>query len=868
MFQRLVKLYRSCVISHPVWTLSLVLMVLAGLALGLPNFKLDASADSLTLEHDSDLDYFREIYKRYQTGDFLVVTYKPHTELFSDKSIAALKSLRDELVAVEGIASANSMLDVPLLNSPRQTLTQISSQPRTLLTPGVDRNLAKQEFLSSPVYRDMLLSPDGQTTALLLNIKVDNRYIELVRHRDALRLQRDQSGLSDHEKAELERVSQEFLDYRTAAAALAHARVAEVRGIVNNYRADAELFLGGVTMITADMIDFISNDLIVFGAGISLFIIITMIVIFRQARFVALPLLTCVTAVVMMLGYLSWVDWRLTVISSNFVALLLILTLAITIHLSVRYQEFHAKNPDWSQDHLVMETVKAMARPCLYTVLTTVVAFASLVVTDIRPVMDFGWMMTIGVFLALILSFIIIPAGLMLLPKGESADRADNSHIFTLRFSRFTEKHGGFVVVTGLVAALVSIYGMTRLEVENRFIDYFHESTEIYQGMLVIDQRLGGTTTLDIILDVDPDLLIENDPLSSASNDELDPFAEAELFDEPDPFEQPEPLAEEDPFAESDPFSEHNPESQPGNSYWFTVAGLEELEKLHNYLESLPEVGKVQSLATAYIVGRDLNDGKLNDFELALIRQKLPDIVKDVLVTPYLSEEANQTRISLRAKETDPNLRRAELVEKIRQYAVNEIGLKEEQVHFTGMLVLYNNMLQSLFKSQIVTMGAVFLGIMAMFLVLFRSFYFALIAIIPNMLAAVIVLGGMGLAGIPLDMMTITIAAIAVGIGVDHAIHYIHRFKREYELDKSYIGAMHRSHASIGRAMYYTSVTVIIGFSILSLSEFIPSIYFGLLTGLAMFAAIIGSLTLLPKLILLIKPLGNHQQEQAAAVTV
>jgi len=877
VYSRLSDIYQKLVLQHPWMTLAAVLLAAVVLACGLPNFKLDASADSLTLEHDSDLDYFREISKRYQSSDFLVITYNPHTDLFSDEAIDTLKAFRDELLQVEGIVSANTMLDVPLLYSPVVTLTEVASNTHTLLSPGVDRQLAKQEFLNSPIYRDMLLSPDGQTTAMLLNLAVDNRYIELVRHRDALRLLRDQKGLTAAEALELEQVSKTFLDYRTASAKRGHERVDEVRAIADRYKDRAEIFLGGATMITADMISFIQSDLKIFGTGILLFIILVLVIIFRQGRFVFLPLLTCVLSVLMMLGWLSWIDWRLTVISSNFVALLLIIALAITIHLVVRYREYHARYPDWTQQQLVMETVRMMARPCLYTALTTIVAFVSLVVSDIRPVIDFGWMMTIGLSLALLLAFVVLPAGLMVLPKGQPKDKGDNSAAFTLRFSRAAENHGGKVVLISVLAGAVSIYGMTRLEVDNRFIDYFHSSTEIYQGMETIDRRLGGTTTLDILLDVDPEQLTPDvyEPVNygngdsyngEAFGDEADPFAEADPFDEPDPFEDPEPMMEEDPFAEADPFSEQNPESQPVSSYWFTVAGLSEVEQLHDYLEARSDIGKVQSLAVAYKVARDINGKKLNDFELAILRRELPQEINKLLIDPYLSEAANQARIAVRVVESDPTLKRMELVREIREFLEIEVGLKPEQIHFTGLLVLYNNMLQSLFHSQIVTLGAVFLGIMLMFLVLFRSLSIAIIAIIPNMLAAGVVLGGMGLAGIPLDMMTITIAAITVGIGVDHAIHYIHRFKQEFCLDGSYVGSMHRSHGSIGRAMYYTSITIIFGFSILALSKFIPSIYFGLLTGLAMFAAILGSLTLLPKLILMVKPLGPESSAVNADV--
>ncbi len=861
MFSFLPLLFQRTVIERPLASLLLVFSCALLLALGLPNFKLDASADSLTLEHDRDVDYFREIFSRYQSGDFLVITYTPKVDLFSDQSLRTLAELRADLSEIEGVASVQSILDLPLLYSPVRSLSEIKAETRTLVTAGVDREQAKREFYQSPIYRDMVLSPSGQTTAILLNIAVDNTYIDLVRQRDALRYLRDDQGLTAAQEQELVTATQVFLDYRTAAESRSHVRVNEVRSVVSNYRDRAELFLGGVTMITADMIDFIKSDLMVFGCGILLFIVLTLWVIFRQARFVFLPLAVCLLAVVMVLGWLSWIDWRLTVISSNFVALLLIMTLAINIHLVVRFRELQAQNPSWTRAQLVAKTVHFMARPCLYSALTTIVAFVSLVVSDIRPVIDFGWMMTIGLSLALLLSFIVLPAGLMLLPLGQSLDKGDNSAALTLRFSRFAEKRSLLLIVLTLLTAAISAFGISRLEVENRFIDYFHESTEIYQGMSVIDQELGGTTTLEIILDaaIEPQESIDiDDPFGEADDfDQLDPF------DDADPFDTPESLVEEDPFAEADPFSENSTEPLAANqpSYWFTGAGLDEIGQLHRYLESRPVIGKVQSLATAYSVASDLNGSQLNDFELAVLRQSLPTEVKGFLIDPYLSAEHNQTRITLRARETDSNLRRAQLIDDIRAYAVNEIGLQPEQVHFTGMLVLYNNMLQSLFKSQIVTLGAVFIGIMLMFLVLFRSISVALIALIPNMLAASVVMGGMGLAGIPLDMMTITIAAITVGVGVDHAIHYLHRYKRELAIDGDYVAAMHRSHASIGRAMYYTSVTIIIGFSILALSMFIPSIYFGLLTALAMFAAILGSLTLLPKLILWVKPFGTGQAD-------
>ncbi|UZJ46232.1 MMPL family transporter [Marinimicrobium sp. C6131] len=834
-------LYRATVLRHPGIALAIIVLLAIVAAAGLPNLKLDASADSLTLENDRSIDYFREINQRYQSGDFLVVTYSPEAEMFSDESINTLKALRDDLAEVDGVVSINSILDVPLLYSPMRPLSEQQESTRTLLTEGVDREAAKEEFLTSPIYRDTLLSEDLETTAIQLNLEVNNRYIDLARKRDALRAKAARGELDEEQARELEAVSQEFRAYRTELTERDHARVEEVRNILSRYDDRAELFLGGVSMITADMIAFIKSDLVVFGSAILVFIIAMLAIIFRQWRFVILPLSTCVLAVILMLGWLSWIDWRMTVISSNFVALLLIMTLALTIHLIVRFRELHRQSPEAPKEELVLTTVRFMARPCLYTALTTIVAFVSLVVSDIRPVIDFGWMMTIGLSVAFVLAFVVIPAGLMLWRKGEPKDKGDQSGAFTLIFSRFAERHGALVIFIALTAALVSAYGSTRLEVENRFIDYFHEDTEIYQGMSVIDKQLGGTINLDIILTQEPE---EDAPEAD------DPFAEPEQ--EADPFATPE---SDDPFA-----TEGDQEQVSNDSVWFTRAGLEQIQSLHQYLESLPEIGKVNSLAIAYEVASDINGGRLNNFELGVMRNALPDNIKQVLIEPYLSDEHNEARISLRVQETSPELKRTELVEKIRTHAVQELGFEEDHIRFTGMLVLYNNMLQSLFSSQIVTLGAVFVGIMLMFLVLFHSLTIAIIAILPNMLAAGVVLGGMGLAGIPLDMMTITIAAITVGVGVDHAIHYLYRFRNEFSQRQNYVDAMHASHGSIGRAMYYTAVIIIVGFSILALSEFIPSIYFGLLTALAMFAAILGSLTLLPKLILMTKPFGRESE--------
>ena len=849
----LFKLYDKIILQNP-WTAIIVVFVLAIImALGLPNFKLDASADSLTLEHDDDLNFSREVVQRYGSDNFLIVTFAPSQGvLFDQNNLDILAALRKDLLQIEGIESVLSMLDVPLLYSPKIDITDLTGELNTLMSEGVDKQLAKTEFLSSPIYKDVILSADGNTTGMMATLNLDETYLHLVSKRDSLRLLRDTDGLSAQQEIQLQEVSAEFLNYRTAKAEVDHKRVAQIRKLIEDYRDRATIFLGGPDMITADMITFIKSDLTVFGAGILVFIIATLALIFRRIRFVVLPLITCALCLVIILGFLSWIDWRLTVISSNFVLLLLIITLALTIHLIVRYRELQSNNPESNQHKLVSQTVISMAKPCLYTVLTTIVAFTSLVVSDIRPVIDFGWMMTMGISLALVIAFIIIPAGMVLLGKGPHTSLQDNSSAFTAKFAWLTEHYGTLILLTALSLAALSAYGISKLEVENRFIDYFRSDTEIYRGMETIDTALGGTTPLDIIIQApvfdEPTI---NDIEEFESTDD-DYFLDNDYAFEDEYGDMEEELAQDDA-------------SGLAESYWFSSAGLADLEKLQTFIDAQPEVGKVNSLVQLYAIARDLSNRDLNDLEIAIMRQSLSDEIYQQMVAPYLLEDIDEARIQLRAMETGGQLRRAELLEKIHQYAIDEVGIAPENIRFTGILVLYNNMLQSLYKSQIVTLGAVFIGIMIMFLVLFQSVKISIIAILPNFLAAGIVLGSMGIFGIPLDMMTITIAAITVGIGVDHAIHYLTRFKREFSLDSNYIGAMHRAHASIGQALFYTSITIIAGFSILALSNFIPSVYFGLLTGLAMLAALLGSMTLLPQLIILSKPFGADMPVQPQA---
>jgi hypothetical protein len=435
------------------------------------------------------------------------------------------------------------------------------------------------------------------------------------------------------------------------------------------------------------------------------------------------------------------------------------------------------------------------------------VAFGSLLVSGIRPVIDFGWMMVIGIIVSFLLAFLLFPAALMLLPRLNTPVTQDMTGAVTSGIANFIQHRMRAAMMLFVILVAIGLTGIPRLSVENRFIDYYKDNTEIYQGMSLIDQKLGGTTPLDVIIDAPVDEVI--------TDEDIDESVDITAY-----------------------------------SYWFNRDGLREVARIHQYLEQLPETGKVLSVHTGMQLLESLNNDKhYNDFKLAVVYKRLPEDVRNALIAPYLSEDGNQLRFSIRLYESDKSLRRQELLDKIYFDLIDDFHLDPEQVTISGVAVLFNNLLQSLFKSQILTLGAVFAAILLMFIVLFGAVRLALAAIVPNIIAAGLILGLMGWIGIPLDIMTITIAAISIGIGVDDSIHYVHRFRGEFLQDRNHWAAVKRCHNSIARAMYYTSVTVVLGFSILVLSNFIPTIYFGLLSGLAMMTALLANLVLLPILI-------------------
>ena len=825
------NLYKNTVIEKPKFTLSILIILLLSFVYFSKNFQLDASSDTLLLENDPDLKYLREVNKKYGSKDFLVLTYthKPSDSynFKSENTIKNLKLLKNSLENLKWVDRVVTILDVPLLKNNDDSLAERIKNFKTLSSRDVDLERGFDEIINSPIYKNFVISEDGKTSGILVYIKPDEKLTELIQAKNYYLNKKDKKELTKDDAKKYKLFLKEYDSYKKLYNKKNHDNINEIRKVINNHPAPGEvkkkssdpypiIHLGGIPMIADDMMTFIKSDIIVFGVGVFLFIVATLWFVFRSVIWVFIPLLSCFFSVMIMVGFLGLVGWKVTVISSNFIALMLILTMAMNIHMSVRYLQFRKENPNISNNDALMWTSEKMFWPILYTVLTTICAFLSLIFSGIKPIIDFGWMMTVGLLVSMSVTFTLLPVALNILSGQNSSYREEKKSKITSLLSKIAQKNTKTIFISAVFVIFVSIIGITKLEVENSFINYFDKETEIYKGMKLIDEELGGTTPLDVIVKF--------------------------------------PKKEEEDIED-----DWGDEEKDDEKYWFTRNKIDKITQVHDYLDNLESVGKVISFASMIRVAEDLNDGKkLQALEMGVLYTKIPDSIKKEIINPYISIKNDEARISLRILDSKKDLRRNELINKINHDLKNTIGLKEEEFKLAGVLILFNNLLQSLFKSQILTLGVVMVGITLMFLVLFRNITLSFIGVVPNFMAAFLILGIIGLLGIPLDMMTITIAAITIGIAVDNSIHYIYRFREEFKKIKDYNKTLQKCHDTVGVAILNTSITIIFGFSILVLSNFIPTIYFGVFTGIAMLLAMISVLTLLPRLILTLKPFGNE----------
>ena len=821
------NIYKKLVIDFPKFTLALIFILLSFSVFHAKNFNLDASSDALLLEGDPDLRYLREVNETYGSKDFLVLTYTPVSSFIEKETILNLQLLKSKIEKLTWVDSVITVIDVPLLKSTDEGLMERLKNYKTLAYPEIDRKRGFDEIINSPIYKNYVISEDGKTSGIVVYLKKDERLAEYIKIKDKYFNQSIETGLSKKEKINYKKFLNEYEEYKNLYNIRNHQNIAEIRDVISKYGENAKIHLGGIPMIADDMMSYIKSDIVVFGIGVFIFIILTLWFIFRNFKWVVMPLLGCATSVIIMVGLLGLIGWKVTVISSNFIALMLILNMAMNIHVTVRFLQLKKEFPQLTKDEAVFEASKKMMLPILYTVLTTICAFLSLVFSGIKPIIDFGWMMTLGLIVSLLVTFLLLPSLLNLFSSNDEIDVKDTEKSFiTSALGSFAKNNKILIFGSALLVVIFSIVGIFKLEVENSFINYFDKETEIYKGMKKIDDDLGGTTPLNIILKF--------------------PVKKKEIKEENDEFDE---------------WEEENETNEDKAKYWFTRDKMDKIIKVHDYLDSLPEIGKVLSFGSILRVAEDLNNKELQSLEIAVLYSKIPEAIKKEIVTPYISVDEDEARISLRIKDSLENLRRNDLIKKINSDLNTKLGLDRDEYKLAGVLILFNNLLQSLFKSQILTLGIVMLGIFLMFLVLFRNIVLASIGVVPNFIAAFFILGIIGLLGIPLDMMTITIAAITIGIAVDNSIHYIYRFKEEFKKINNYNKTLDRCHSTVGVAILNTSITIVFGFSILVLSNFIPTIYFGVFTGIAMLLAMISVLTLLPKLLLVYKPFGEESDK-------
>jgi len=773
---------------------------------------IDASAETLLLEHDPDLKAYRQIAKRYDSPGLLVVAFTPKDDLFSPKNLELIKNLSGELAKNDMVSSVISILNVPLLNSVKGGVTGILDHTPTLSDKDINISKAKLEFAKSPIYSGNLISKDLKTTAIALNLKQDDKFNELLNERNLLSQKESNGTITQTEKLKFKALLAEFKAYRDELRKSDHKNLEAIKAAIAKFNANDELFLGGANMIADDMIGFIKSDLLVYGLSVLALLSFSLWLFFRQVRWIVLPMFICAVSAIFTTGIFGMFGWEVTVISSNYIALQLIITISTVIHLVVSYREFYAKHPKYSQNQLIYLTLRDKFSPSFWAIFTTVIGFSSLMSADIKPVIMLGIMMSAGISVSLVLAFLLFGSVNANLKKLAPVRTFENSFKFTKYCANLALNSRKIIYVVCVLVVCFGVYGISKIKVENSFIGYFKESTQIRQGMQIIDTKLGGTIPVDVIVK----------------------------------FKESEPKQESG--EEKDDFESEFENDAKSAKYWFNSYHTRIAEKVHDYLKEQNFVGNVSSLATLIKAIKELNNGVSDDFLLAAMYEKLPLEYKNILLSPYVSVENDELRFSLRIVDSDPKLRRNLFLKELKAGLLELTKNDNVSIEVVGMMVLYNNMLQNLLSSQVDTFGLTVAILFAIFCFVFRSIKLATIAIVSNLIPLCTLFGVMGFFGIPLDVMSITIAAISIGIGVDDIIHYIHRFKEEL-LTKDVFESIKAAHASIGYAMYYTSFTIFLGFSVMITSNFIPTIYFGLLTDLVMVFMLLGALIILPSLI-------------------
>ncbi len=796
------RIFRFLVI-FPKISLFIIAIFTIFLAFYSQKLAIDASTESLMLKNDKGLEIWRKNAQIYKTPNFLVVAFSPKSADILDKnSLSLIQNLQKEFEKLDFVKNVTNITNVPLFENKKFDLYKIEFP--TILSKNVDLKKARDEFKNSPLYKENLVSKNLDTTSILINLKPDLKYNKLLTKRNEL------AKLNNSK--ELKIAEENLKIYRDSIREKEHNQILKIREILNKYNSQNELFLGGLNMISDDMVNFVKNDLATYGVATLVLLLLCLWLFFRQFRFVVLPALICFVSVIFATGIFGFLGFEITVVSSNFIALQLIITMSVVIHLIVGYRERVSLRKSWNQKQIIYATLKDRINPCYYAIFTTVIGFLSLTTCDILPVVMLGIMMSVAISFSLIVAFVIFANVMSLLKKIEPRRNFENSFRFTQICANFAINHTNKIYFVTAFLMIFGLFGMNYLKIENSFIGYFKEKTEIYKGMVIIDKKLGGTIPFDVIIKF---------PQNAKQNlENLDEF-EAEFLEE-----------------END------------KKYWLNSQKVRIAYKVGDFLRSQKFVGNVTGIDTFLKIGKILNDQKeLDDFALSVLFSNLPQNYKDIVINPYINAENREIHFVVRIQDSDKNLRRNQFLLDLEKN-LNEILKNDDvKVEVSGIMSLYNNVLQSLISSQISSFSLVILALFLTFIYIFKSLKYAIIAIMTNIAPLIVVFGIMGFLDIPLDIMSITIASISIGIGVDNIIHYIYRYKIELRT-KDKISAIQASHASIGYAMYFTSFAIFMGFGVMILSNFWPTIYFGIFTNLVIFLMLMATLILLACFIL------------------
>jgi len=819
------------VTERPYWTILITIIVMLFMSWPATRLIIDASPDSLLLENDPDLKFYRNIHYKYGSDVYVIVAIGFSESILTPSSLSRIEEITGRVKEIEGVSNVTSVTNIPLIyQSLEQDEKSMLAFP-TLLSKDVDIRQVENELLTNPLYERNFASKDLQMAAFKIDFMETNNYKELFDQRYLLIEKRTSGMLALQDRLELKKINKKLEKLRKKDNQRYEIALTEIRKILGAYKDTQQSFISGAPLIANDIKHYVLQDIKIFGIAALLTMAIILLIIFHKFTWVAITLFCSFVNVLVVSGLIGLLNFKLTVVSSNYVAILLIFSLAIGIHVVVRYQEEEATQGAIDFHQRLCIAIQHISTPCLYMVLTSTIAFLSLIISDIKPVIVFGYIMVIGLCGAYIVSFTILPLLIQLLKPTSRPAHKHYSHSILYNSLSLVLNHKGIVVVFLITGLTISIYGITKITVENRFIDYFLKDTDIHQGLLAIDQNLGGTVPIEIILDAP----YENSSSKSEnveSSDGLDEF--------------------DDYLAEL----EESAEGFASQSYWYNRLGIEKIRSIHTYLEEIPQIGKVLSLSsTESVFQHIIKEKELEDFQLSLIYSKLPEETKSILIKPYLSDSGDQARIVARLKDSDHTLVRNKLLHKINDDLNNHFPVSNNiGIKVAGIGVLYNNVLQSLYRSQILTLGFVFIIIFFMLSILFKSIKLAFIAILPNIFTALVILGLMGLFNIPLNIMTITIAAITIGIGVDDEIHYIHRYMKEYAKRHNVYESILASQVTVGKALWFTSITIAVGFILLVFSNFTPSIYFGLFTCAAMLISIFATFSIIPLLLSVMHP--------------